>query len=128
MPGNTSRRNGFTGFIHSTLVLRILRFAGDERKTLNDLRAKLGVTSGTLRALVDGLEREALVARVPHPTDRRAIILELTEKGRTVADSVVASIQRFFEMMFRNFTEDEKKLLNDLLDKLCENAVSAVAE
>ena len=109
-------------------VLRILRFAGDERMTLNDVRLELGVTSGTVTALVDGLEREALVVRVPHPTDRRAIILELTEKGRLVADSVVASIPRFFEMMFRDFSEDEKKQLNDLLERHYKNAISAFVE
>ena len=116
---------GFSVTIPRHLVLRILFFAGDQRMTLNDVRNELGVTSGTVTALVDGLEQGGLVVRIPHPADRRAIILELTPKGTQVADSLVASIPRFFETLFRDFSEDEKSQLNDLLERLYKNAMSA---
>lgn len=119
---------GFNVTIPRHAVLRILQFAGDHPKTLNDVRHELGVTSGTVTVLVDGLEQEGLVVRVPHPTDRRAIILELTEHGRVVAESMVSCIPRFFEIMFRDFTEDEKALLNDLLERFYKNAATAFVE
>jgi DNA-binding MarR family transcriptional regulator len=119
---------GFSVTIPRHAVLRILHFAGDERKTLNDVRNELGVTSGTVTALVDGLEQDGLVVRVPHPSDRRATILELTADGRRVAESLVASIPRFFETLFRDFTADEKKLLIELLDRFSRGASSAAVE
>jgi DNA-binding MarR family transcriptional regulator len=119
---------GFSITLPRHLVLRILHFAGGERLTLNDVRSELGVTSGTVTALVDGLEQDGLVVRVPHPTDRRAIILELTDKGRVVASAMVESIPRFFETLFRDFSEDEKKLLIELLDRLYRDIASAFIE
>ena len=35
--------------------------------------------------LVDDLEAQGLVRRAPHPTDRRAKLVEATRKGKTLA-------------------------------------------
>ena len=48
---------------------------------MSDLGDELGVTARYVTSLVDGLEKEGLVRRVPHPTDRRATIIESTPKG-----------------------------------------------
>lgn len=49
-----------------------------------ELTRQLLVTAGNLTGIVDRLEREGLVRRVPHPADRRAIRLTLTRRGRRV--------------------------------------------
>lgn len=47
----------------------------------------LGVTPRNVTGLVDGLAGAGLVARGPHPTDRRATLVSLTDRGsRLVAD------------------------------------------
>ena len=43
-----------------------------------DLAEALTVTPRNVTALVDGLEAEGLVRRVPHSTDRRVTLVELT--------------------------------------------------
>jgi DNA-binding MarR family transcriptional regulator len=48
----------------------------------SELAASVGVSRPTLTSLVDGLEQAGLLRRVPVPTDRRGIRLELTEGGR----------------------------------------------
>ena len=48
---------------------------------MSGLSDELGVTPRNVTALVDGLEKEGLVRRVPHETDRRATVVELTEAG-----------------------------------------------
>ena len=45
--------------------------------TQRDLGDRLQLTSGAVTQLVDRLERRGLVRRVPHPTDRRATLVEL---------------------------------------------------
>jgi DNA-binding MarR family transcriptional regulator len=45
------------------------------------LRDRLGVSARTITVLVDGLERDGFATRVPHPQDRRATLVELTDKG-----------------------------------------------
>jgi DNA-binding MarR family transcriptional regulator len=49
---------------------------------VGDLAAAEGVEPPTMTRLVDGLEAEGLVARGPDPTDRRAVLVHATAKGR----------------------------------------------
>lgn len=49
---------------------------------MKELAAKMGVTTGTLTVNVDRLEKLGLVARIPHETDRRSILVALTEAGQ----------------------------------------------
>jgi DNA-binding MarR family transcriptional regulator len=48
---------------------------------MKELAAKMGVTTGTLTVNVDRLEKQGLVARIPHETDRRSILVALTPAG-----------------------------------------------
>ena len=45
------------------------------------LAAAEGVTAPTMSRLVDGLERDGLVAREPDPTDARGVLVRATAKG-----------------------------------------------
>jgi DNA-binding MarR family transcriptional regulator len=47
--------------------------------TPGQLCARLQLTSGSVTALADRLERLGFIRRVPHPTDRRTSVLRLTE-------------------------------------------------
>ena len=57
---------------------------------LGDLSSALGVTARNITTIVDALEREGLLVRKPDPTDRRAILLELTEKGHAHVEHIHA--------------------------------------
>jgi len=46
--------------------------------------ARLMVHPASVTNAVDRLEAEGLVRRIPHPTDRRATLAEITEKGRSL--------------------------------------------
>lgn len=56
--------------------------------TQRDLAAALRCSTRQVTALVDALEKSGHVRRDPHPTDRRAHIVALTERGRRDADRV----------------------------------------
>ena len=59
-----------------------------------DLGAALGFTSASITILVDRLEAAGLVERKRHPTDRRALLLRLTARGRRLVrrlDRLIAS-------------------------------------
>ena len=49
--------------------------------TTGDLAEHLGVTKQAAAQLVDELVRKGYVERTPHPTDARARLLRLTERG-----------------------------------------------
>jgi DNA-binding MarR family transcriptional regulator len=105
-------------------VLRILYFA-DTPKTQNDLRVELNVTSPNVTYLIDGLEREGLVIRVAHPSDRRTGFVELTDKGREIASALVPGMVKFMAEMAKGMTQEEKTALIALLDKFHRNAINS---
>jgi DNA-binding MarR family transcriptional regulator len=54
------------------------------------LAEALGVSARHVTGLVDALEADGFVRRQPHPHDRRSLLVELTDKGRTT----MAEMQR----------------------------------
>jgi DNA-binding MarR family transcriptional regulator len=62
--------------------IKLLRRLSGGPATLRELAARLGVDPPYVTVMVDDLERRGLVERAPHPTDRRAKIVELTASGR----------------------------------------------
>jgi DNA-binding MarR family transcriptional regulator len=51
--------------------------------TMTDASRRMMVTNGAITGLVDRLVDEGFVVREPHPTDRRTILIRLTEQGRS---------------------------------------------
>lgn len=49
-------------------------------RIMRELKKELGVTATNVTALVDSLEKDGLVVRTRHPTDRRATVIELSDK------------------------------------------------
>jgi DNA-binding MarR family transcriptional regulator len=92
--------SGAGGFTYPRLrVLETLHCKGPAMmRTLAD---GLGLSARNLTAVADGLEADGLVRRAPHPTDRRATILELTDAGFAAADESLAprlaEISRLFD-------------------------------
>lgn len=64
---------------------RAVRRVAREPMTMGQLADLLGVDRPNLTAVVDDLERRGLVQRTPHPTDRRAKLVEATPEGHDLA-------------------------------------------
>lgn len=58
--------------------------AGGKVLSMVELAQRLSVTKRNVTTLVDGLEREGLAERSPHPTDRRSKLVKLTRSGEDV--------------------------------------------
>lgn len=54
------------------------------------LAEALEVTPHNITALVDGVTQSGFARRVPHPTDRRAVLVELTARGAEVMSTMAA--------------------------------------
>jgi len=66
-------------------LLALLSFTREGALPLGKIGARLQVHPASVTNVVDRLEREGLVERRAHPTDRRAILATLTPEGRAVA-------------------------------------------
>jgi DNA-binding MarR family transcriptional regulator len=65
-----------------------------------ELGEALGRTPRHVTTLVDALEATGLVARGPHPTDRRATLVSLTAPGRSAAARMHAERQEAARALF----------------------------
>lgn len=67
----------------------LLAVSSEPGITPRDLAARLEVTSATVTGLLDRLDRDRLIERHPHATDRRTHTLETTPAGeRLIAELV----------------------------------------
>src|SRR5689334_10233129 len=64
---------------------RAIRRVAHRPMSMGELAAELGIDRPNATVLVDDLESQELVRRRPHPTDRRAKLVEATRKGKAMA-------------------------------------------
>jgi len=55
------------------------------------LAGSMMLSSGGTTARLDRLERAGLVERIPSPTDRRSVLVRLTDQGREIIDDAVGA-------------------------------------
>ena len=85
---------------------------------MSELKEELGVTATNVTALVDSLEKDGLVTRKRHPTDRRATIVELTDKVMTELSPRCAEYKEQVAELFTDLSESECKTFVRTLEKL----------
>lgn len=98
-------------------VLMILEGAGEPLSPYEIGERRL-VTRGTVTGLLDTLERENLLRRSPHPSDRRMLLVELTDEGRSLVERVRAELFPLQARMMASLSRPEKGTLVRLLRKL----------
>lgn len=76
------------------------------------------MSSGGMTARIDRLEKAGLVERRPHPTDRRATLVRLTDKGFDLIESIMPRHEETARDILAPLSLDEQKTLNALLARL----------
>ncbi len=84
----------------------------------SEFAERANVTRATITGLLDGLEREGLVQRKPHPRDRRMLTVHLTENGNALIESILPDHFCRTKGLMANLTSKEKSTLVKLLMKL----------
>lgn len=75
-------------------VLMLLHFSRRGALPVGKIGERLQVHPASVTNAVDRLERDALVRRVPNPTDRRSVMAELTDVGRERALQATDALNR----------------------------------
>lgn len=65
--------------------IRAIRRIARREMSMGELATALGIDPPNVTTLVDELEQLGLARRRPHPTDRRAKVVEATRKGKDIA-------------------------------------------
>lgn len=85
------------------------------QRALADL---VGVEGPSMVSMLDRLERDGLVERVPSPTDRRVKLVQLTDAGRKVFDEVRKEANAFRAFLLDGVDPDEVAAATRLLEGL----------
>ncbi|TDC93904.1 MarR family transcriptional regulator [Actinomadura sp. 7K507] len=75
--------------------------------TQRALAAAIGVTPRNVTGLVDALETDGFVARAPHPADRRATLVDLTDRGRDTVGSLSVEYDEGAVRLFDGLSETQ---------------------
>lgn len=97
-------------------VLEVLKASGPI--PLKRISEELLVTGANITCVVDNLEKEDLVKRVPSKEDRRVINAELTDTGRQKLESIYPQYVENMKNITRVLSETEQQQLSGLLEKL----------
>jgi DNA-binding MarR family transcriptional regulator len=73
-------------------ALMLLYFSRAGSLPLGKMGDRLQVHAASITNLVNGLERDGLVVRTPHPSDRRTTLATITPRGRDVADAATRTL------------------------------------
>jgi DNA-binding MarR family transcriptional regulator len=84
------------------------------RLTPGEIAVHTGLTSGAVTAMLDRLERVDLVQRLPDPSDRRRVLVQLTDKARRLAADVYEPLTG--EMaQFERYTNEQLALIEEFM-------------
>ncbi|MGI9016616.1 MAG: MarR family winged helix-turn-helix transcriptional regulator [Euzebya sp.] len=98
-------------------ILMLLSFSRSGEMPLAAIGRRLQVHPTSVTSAIDRLERDAMVERHAHPSDRRSKLARLTEEGQTTAKAAAAALndQVFTQPMVPDADLDQ---LNNLLTQI----------
>jgi len=99
-------------------VLAVLHFAKEPIKP-SLVATLLFQETQSITGILHRIESRGWVRRLPDPNDRRAVGLELTDKGREITDEIVKiSIELYDDMFASVLSATEKRQVETILKKV----------
>jgi DNA-binding MarR family transcriptional regulator len=109
------RPHGLTFARYEALVL--LTFSRTGRLPMRVMGERLQLHPTSVTNIVDRLQADGLVRRIPHPTDRRATLVEITEAGSALQEAATKSVTAI-DFGMSGLTPDEESQLTTLLARV----------
>jgi DNA-binding MarR family transcriptional regulator len=101
--------------IPATRLLGVLR---DREPTMQQLARLLELDKSSVTGLVDRAERRGLVARVPSPADKRAVLVRLTDDGRALVSAAAGLFATDVTAMLGHLAARDRAALARLVSQL----------
>ena len=102
----------------SIIQLRLLGVLRDRKPTMNELARLLGLDKSSVTGLIDRAERRGLVMRVPSATDRRAVLVSLTDHGHSLAAAGAARFEADITLLLEHLPPSDRDALSRLISRL----------
>ena len=96
--------------------------------TISEIAARLGVEQPTVTRSLSRLDQGGWFVRESVPGDRRAIRIQLTDKGRAAVPEIEAAWRTLAETATAGMADDQRADLVELLEKVRGNLRTLTAE
>jgi DNA-binding MarR family transcriptional regulator len=119
-----ARSVGLTG--PQLTVIKMLDTQGD--LSLSSLSERIRAQNSTVTGIIDRMEREGLVVRARSQSDRRRVLIALTDKGRQLASQIEVEPLQIFRQALGSLPRGDVEELLRILGKLQGHVRAAVRE
>ncbi len=106
----------------------LLLHASRGQRTPSQLMPLLGTDTAGMTKLLDRLQAKGLIERQQHPTDRRAVLIALTEHGQALLPRIRLTFGRVTKQLLAGFTHEEIIQLTGMLERMLGNLRDADAD
>jgi DNA-binding MarR family transcriptional regulator len=109
-------------------VLAVVEGAGEPLEP-SVIAERLLTTTATMTSLLDTLEKRGLIRRMPHPDDRRKLLIEITPEAQAIVDELLPSLHaRERVVMADALTTNEQRQLLRLIAKVQQATIRASSD
>ena len=105
----------------------LLMHASSLNSSPSQLMTRLGTDTAGMTKLIDRLEAKGLLARRRNTTDRRSILVDVTDAGARLAPKVPTIFGNVTLQLFEGFTTQELTTLTTMLQRMNENLTTSRA-
>jgi DNA-binding MarR family transcriptional regulator len=102
----------------------LVELVTERASTVVELAKACETDVGSMTRTLDRLEAKLLIRRVRSGDDRRLVNIEPTERGRMLAQKVLAVLSTLNAGYLHNFTAHEKELLMGMLERVFANTTA----
>ena len=97
-------------------VMEFLYSKGE--KSIQEIRDRILLASGSATYVVDNLERKEYVRRIVNQNDRRVTYIKLTEAGKDLINDIFPMHKKNTKKIFNDLTNGELITLKEILKKI----------
>ena len=97
-------------------VMEFLYSKGE--KSIQEIRDRILLASGSATYVVDNLERKEYVRRIVNQNDRRVTYIKLTETGKDLINDIFPTHKKNTKKIFNDLTNEELIILKEILKKI----------
>ncbi len=97
---------------------KLMRALEISDQSMREISEVLHISPRTVTDMIDGLEGRGLVARQPHPADRRVTLLHLTADGRHQLGAAAAGAEQASREAVADLSPRDQETLRRLLDRV----------
>jgi DNA-binding MarR family transcriptional regulator len=102
----------------SIIQMRLLGVLRDRRPTMSELGKLLALDKSSVSGLVERAERRGLVTRAPSPADGRAVLVSLTDDGRSLVSEASSQFGADVFALLSRLSPSDRGALSRLVSRL----------